>query len=102
MQEPTKPHSRTYGITKPFYMGWKNAIKIGLYRDGKLIPVGTVSSGISDKLKQDMTNDPDKYIGKVVECGIMEKEESAFRHPVFIRFRDDKDPKECIFNEVFQ
>lgn len=90
-------------VTKPYYYGWKNALRLGVYdKDGNLIDMGRVASGLNDVLREDMAKNPDKYIGKVVECSCMsiDKEEHSLRHPVFIRFRDDKNEKECLFDEL--
>lgn len=91
-------------ITKPFYYGWKTAIKIGLYKDEELVSIGTVSSGLTDFYREDFAKNPKKYIGQVIECECMEKDNSkkTLRHPIFVRFREDKNDKECIFDEVFK
>ena len=40
-------------ITKGYYYGWKTSMKLGAYDDkGKLIEIGTVSSGLTDELKE--------------------------------------------------
>lgn len=91
-------------ITKPFYYGWKTAIKIGLYKDGELVSIGTVSSGLTDFYREDFAKNPQKYIGQVIECECMEKDNSkkTLRHPIFVKFREDKNDKECILDEVFK
>lgn len=91
-------------ITKPFYYGWKTAIKIGLYKDGELVSIGTVSSGLTDFYREDFAKNPQKYIGQVIECECMEKDNNkkTLRHPLFVRFREDKNDKECTFDEVFK
>lgn len=91
-------------ITKPFYYGWKTAIKIGLYKDGELVSIGTVSSGLTDFYREDFAKNPQKYIGQVIECECMEKDNNkkTLRHPIFVRFREDKNDKECILEEIFK
>ena len=43
-------------VTKPFYYGWLNArIKIGVYDGDSIVNIGTIHSGISDEMKQDMS-----------------------------------------------
>ena len=91
-------------ITKYYYFGWNTAIKIGAYDDdGKLVELGTVSSGLTDEIKEDMTKNPDKYMGKVcsLDCMSINKKDYTLRHPVFKGWRDDKDAKDCIINEIF-
>jgi ATP-dependent DNA ligase len=61
------------------------------------VEVATIS-GIDDALRADMTKHPKKYIGRVVEIEHNGREKSGrFRHPRFKRFRDDKEPRECVY-----
>lgn len=89
-------------ITKPFYYGWKTAIKIGLYKDGELVSIGTVSSGLTDFYREDFAKNPQKYIGQVIECECMELKDGSLRHPIFKRFREDKNAEECKYEEIFK
>lgn len=89
-------------ITKPFYYGWKTAIKIGLYKDGELVSIGTVSSGLTDFYREDFAKNPQKYIGQVIECECMELKDGALRHPIFKRFREDKNAEDCKYEEIFK
>lgn len=90
-------------VTKDYYMGWKNALSVGAYKDGKLVYVGRVASGLTDEMKAHMTKEPDLYIGSVCEIQAMsiDKERKTFRHPVFLRIRWDKNPEECQLDEIF-
>lgn len=95
-------------VTKPFYMGWHNArIKIGLWEDGGsemgLRNVGTIHSGISDEMKQDMSEHPEKYLGKVCSIQMMEVDKSAgtIRHGFFKHMREDKNSTDCRYEDVF-
>lgn len=89
-------------ITKPFYYGWKTAIKIGLYKDGELVSIGTVSSGLTDFYREDFAKNPQKYIGQVIECECMELKDGSLRHPIFRRFREDKNAEDCKYKEIFK
>ena len=89
-------------VTKPWFNGWKNAMTLGLYKDGELVDVGRVASGLTDAIREDMANNPDNYINHVVEVEAMSTtKDGALRHPVFIRMRDDKAPEDCKYEEVF-
>lgn len=89
-------------VTKPWYYGWKNSMVLGLYKDGELVEVGKVASGLTDTIRKDMSENPDNYIGQVVEVEAMSTtKDGALRHPVFIRMRDDKDPQDCKYEGVF-
>lgn len=91
-------------ITKPFYLGWKTSIGIGAYdKEGNLVELGTVASGLTDEMRQDMTNNPDKYIGSVcsLDCMSIDRKEHTLRHPVFKCMRWDKNALECKLDEIF-
>ena len=89
-------------ITKPFYYDWKTAIKIGLYKNGELVSIGTVSSGLTDFYREDFAKNPQKYIGQVIECECMELKDGSLRHPIFKRFREDKNAEDCKYEEIFK
>ena len=87
-------------VTKAYYNGWHTALEIGAYDyHHNLIPIGTVSSGLTDDDKANC----ESYIGKVCELAGMEKDRKAhtLRHFHFLRIRDDKNPNECTIKEIF-
>lgn len=91
-------------VTRPYFLGWKTAIRIGAYNDkGELVDLGTVSSGLTDDNKREMTENPDLWLGHVValDCMQIDKKEHTLRHPVFKCKRDDKDAKDCVISEIF-
>lgn len=91
-------------VTKDYYYHWKNAIQVGAYdNDGHLVPLGTVSSGITDRMKKEMAEAPENYLGQVCEIQAMsvDKENLTFRHPRYIQMRPDKNPEECKISEIF-
>lgn len=84
-------------ITKYHYYNWIGGLTFSEYRDGKIVEVGTVSSGLSEELRAVISSNPNKYFGKVIEIDAMERDKKSFalRHPVFVRFRDDKEVEDC-------
>ena len=91
-------------VTKYYAFHQYSAIKIGAYDDnGELIELGTVSSGLTDEMKQNMSEDPELYLGRVVslDCMSIDKGNKTLRHPVFKAWRDDKNPEDCKISEVF-
>lgn len=91
-------------VTKYYAFHQYSAIKIGAYDDnGELIELGTVSSGLTDEMKQNMSEDPELYLGRVVslDCMSIDKKEHTLRHPVFKAWRSDKNPEDCKISEVF-
>lgn len=92
-------------VTKPYYMGWCNSrIKIGVYNEnGSIVNIGTIHSGISDEMKEDMSKNPEKYLNKVcaIQCMELDKNEHTIRHGFFKFMREDKDAKDCRLVDVF-
>jgi ATP-dependent DNA ligase len=95
--------------------GKAGAIKIGQYvdlnmmniEDGlfgvelerKLIEIGTVS-GFDDAVRDDITTNADKYVGRVLEVKAQARFASgALQNPRFIQWRDDKNAEDCVFNK---
>lgn len=92
-------------VTKPYYMGWYNArIKIGAYNEnGNIVNIGTIHSGISDEMKQDMTEKPDKYLNHVcaIQCMELDKKAHTIRHGFYRYMRDDKPATDCTITSIF-
>ena len=99
-------NGQSIAVTKPYYMGWHNSrIKIGAYDNkGTLVEIGTIHSGISDEMKEDMTNNPNKYLNKVcsIQCMELDKKEHTIRHGFFKYMRDDKDIIDCQIEDIFK
>lgn len=86
--------------TKFWKKGWIGAVQFGQYRDGIVWPCGTMS-GMSDKLRQELTDNQAVYMNRVVELKAngRERKTMAFQHPRWVRLRDDKRPEDCVYNE---
>lgn len=85
--------------TKYYDRGWIGGVRIGQYRGGQLVDVGSFS-GITDDLRADMTQYPSKYTGRVVTIKAFGRNASGhFTSPVFQGFRDDKKGVECVWQE---
>ena len=91
-------------VTKPWLKGWKNSIKLGLLDDnGSYVEVGHVASGITDEMRADMAENPDRFLNHVVQvsCMSINKKDFTIRHCVFERMREDKNVDECNIQTVF-
>lgn len=89
-------------LTKAYFMNWAGSLKLGLYKEDKLIHIGNLS-GITDEIKKDWRN----YLGKVVEVGAMEVIHGdggtlGLRHPKFLQWREDKVMTECLYSQLEQ
>lgn len=95
-KEPTYFDDAGHAVTKYHYMGWIGGIKFGEYENGILVERGSCS-GMDESLRAEISSNPNKYIGKVIEVDAMEriKKTKALRQPVFKRFRGDKLPTDC-------
>ena len=92
-------------VTKHHYYGWKNAIEIGAYdSNGQLKSIGTIASGLTDFLREDMSLHPDDYLYKVVsiQCMMKDNKEQTLRHGFFISLRDDKNKEDCKLEDIFK
>lgn len=84
-------------ITKSFYNNFAGSLKIGVYKDGKLTQIGSVS-GLTEEILGNWRD----YIGKVMEVAGMEVlKTGGIRHPKFVKFREDKDPKDCRWEDIY-
>lgn len=95
------PHMKP--ITKYYYYNWPSAIEYGFYsKTGKTIQgSGTVSSGLSDEILEDMAKNPENYYGHPVELNCMEiTEDKKLRHPIFVRVREDINIEECTEEKI--
>lgn len=83
-------------VTKNWFYGWAGSLKLGMYKDGKVVQVGSLS-GITDEIKENWKD----YVNQVVEVAAMEvMDTGGIRHPKFVQFRTDKLPKECVYENL--
>jgi len=77
-------------VTKTYWNGWAGSLVIGLRKDNKIIPIGSLSG-----LTEEVLSNWKEYIGKVAEITGMEiMETGGIRHPKFVRWRDDLTAKD--------
>lgn len=99
-----KDPSSIVPVTKPYFYNWKTSVNIGAYNDqNQLICIGKVSSGLTNALQESFFQEPEKYIGKVIDINYMsaDKKEQSFRHPLFVRFREDLEAEDCKLSTIF-
>lgn len=91
-------------VTKHHYYGWKNAIEIGAYDDlGELHSIGTIASGLTDFMREDMSLHPENYLHKTceIQCMMKDNKEKTLRHGFFLQIRYDKPETECLLEDIF-
>lgn len=85
-------------VTKSYYMGMAGSLEIGVYHNNKIKPIGYLS-GLSEEIKMNYN----KYKMRVIEVTAMQlTDDKMLRHPKFIRFRDDKQPQDCLWEQIEQ
>ena len=85
-------------VTKNWFYGWAGSLKLGAYKDGKLVEIGNLS-GITDEVKENWRD----WVGKVIEVTAMEvMDTGGLRHPKFVGERIDKAPTECTWDSIFK
>lgn len=88
-------------VSSNYAQGLIGSIKIGKFDNhGELVDMGSVT-GITDELRRDMTENPNKYIGQVITIRGMERtEDGMYRHANFRSFHADKNPEECKLTDI--
>lgn len=82
-------------VTENFYRGWIGSVCLGAYVDGELIHICD-ASGMNQAMREELSNNKQKYIGKVARVTFMEKTTDGFpRHPNFKNLHETKTAKEC-------
>ena len=83
-------------VTKNYFYGWAGSLKLGLYDGDKLVHVGDLS-GIDESIRANWKD----YVGAVAEISCMEIHDTGgLRHPRFLGWRTDKNPKDCIMEQI--
>lgn len=86
-------------VTKPYAKGWIGAVRVGVFKNGKLEHVCD-AKGLSDEKLEYIKQHKDEMIGEVIEIefnDFIDKETYTPRHPRVSRFRTDKNAEECTF-----
>ena len=87
-------------VTKNWFYGWAGSLRLGLYDGDNLIHVGDLS-GVTDEVKMNWQ----EYINTVIEISCMEISQDkngkpGFRHPRALTFFRDKNPKDCLMEQI--
>jgi ATP-dependent DNA ligase len=90
----------TVSVNRFFTNGWIGAIRYGAYKNRVLVEIGK-TSGMSDLIREKISKDPDKHLGKVITITGQEVLKDAIRHPRFVCFRFDKNARDCKWDDVF-
>jgi DNA ligase-1 len=82
------------------YKGMVGAIEISVMDGDKPVAVG-FASGFVDSVREDMSEEPENFIGKVVDVYAHEISSGGrLRHPTFYRFRDSIPMSDCTMEKL--
>lgn len=88
-------------VTRLWYNNMAGAAEYALIINNEVTPIGWIS-GLADEDRLEMVAHPEKYKGRVLELQAMEVDNSGayptFRHAKMLRWRPDKEWKECVWN----
>lgn len=78
--------------------GMAGVMVCGLFMGGKLTEACRVGGGMDNAMRKRIWRTPGEVVGKVIEVrGWQLFSTGALRHPQFVRVRDDKKPRECVW-----
>lgn len=85
------------------YDGKVGALEIGYWNEDKneFVKISNVNCG-TDEERDMISNNMDKYLHSIVEIKCQEITDKSLRHPVFVRFREDKDYKMVTKDTIFK
>jgi ATP-dependent DNA ligase len=84
------------------YSGQVGAVKVSVYSSsGELLEIAQVS-GMSDTVRQQITDHQSDWLGRVVEIEAQEWGRDRLLHPRFVRERPDSDARACTFDKMTQ
>lgn len=84
------------------YHGQIGAAKVSVYiNNGRTLEVAQVS-GMDDATRRDMTDNPGKWIGTVVEISAYKWAKDRLQHPRFKRHKPEANPKDATFAKLMQ
>jgi len=81
--------------------GQIGALIVSVYADGTLVEVAQVS-GMDDATRLEMSNNRDAWMGRVIEIVAQEWAKDRLRHPRFVRWREDADPRACTYSKMMR
>ena len=58
------------------------------------------ASGFNEKLRREISANPQIFLGRVVDVFAQEMQSARLRHPTFHRLRDDLDPRMCTIEKL--
>ena len=86
-------------VTKTYWNGWAGSLNIGIRKDSKVVPIGSLS-GLTEEVLSNWRD----YVGKIAEITgmqIMDTDNQGIRHPKFLKWRDDLTVEDTDWYRIF-
>ena len=84
-------------VTKNYWHNWAGSLIIGVRKDEKLVPIGSLS-GMTEEVLENWQD----YKGTVAEITAMEVlPTGGLRHPKFVKWRPDLRASDTDWNRIF-
>lgn len=89
-------------VSTYYFYNLPSGLILGAYYGDELLKIATVDN-LTDELRQEIKLNSKNFLGSVVEVSAMsiDIEKRSLRHPNLIRLRKDKDPRDCLYEEIF-
>lgn len=96
-------HGGYTAVSVNYFRKLPGGLKLGAYYGENLIEVCRIAN-LTDELRGILDADESSVIGQVVEVSAMmiDVEKKSLRHPKLIKIREDKNPEECKYSEIFR
>ncbi len=90
-------------VSVNYFRGLVGGLKLGAFYGDNLIEVCRIAN-LTDDLRAQIDENPKIFLGKVVEVSAMmiDVEKKSLRHPKLLKIREDKNPEECLYTEIFR
>lgn len=90
-------------VSSTYFYGLPGGLKLGAYYGDELVEVCRIAN-LTDSLREQLDQNVDNFIGKVAEVSAMmiDVEKKSLRHPKLEKIREDKNPEECLYSEIFR
>lgn len=91
-------------VKSNYFKNWAGSVEIGVYKESedRVVPIGFIS-GISDEIKEKITEPENEYIKKpcLVSAMELDDESGSLRHGRILEFRDDISWKDCTWEKIY-
>jgi hypothetical protein len=86
----------SFKISKKYPQDFVSSIKVGQYRQNRLVEVANVS-GMTKEQASDFRSNMEQYVGKIIQFKSESKTSNSYKNPRYDCLRFDKLPQSCLW-----